>query len=394
MQYRNKAKNQILIMAVAAGVNVANLYYAQPILHDIAANLHVTETQAGNLPVLTQAGYGVGLLLLTPLGDKVDRRSLINILQGCLVLTLAASALVTGIGGLYPLSLLIGVFSVGVQVLMPMAALLALGDKGRTVGFVFTGALIGILAARAFSGFVTHWLGWRAVYGLSAAMVLACMAFIHITLPRLRPTYTGNYRSLIASTFGQLRRFALLRRITLLGFLVFGLFCSFWTTLTFHLGGPPFYYGSARIGLLGLLGIGGALLAPYFGRLAERANPAKAELWFLGLILLGILCLMAAPYQILAVGAAVLLLDVGVQATQVSNFAQIYTLDERAQSRINTIYVTFVFLGAATGTWAGVQCWALGGWAFVCLQLLIWCLLAFVLACQGYAFSRGGGKKA
>ncbi|RYF86933.1 MAG: MFS transporter [Chitinophagaceae bacterium] len=384
MKGEGLSRKQILIMAIAAGVCVANIYYNQPILHEMAATFRCSESETGLISVMSQAGYGLGLFFLTPLGDKTNRKKLILLLQGSLVLSLLGVTVVNGIAGMYAISLLLGLFAVAAQVILPMAASLGKENRGRNVGIVFTGILIGILAARVFSGYITEWFGWRAVYGISAAMVFCTMLFVQFYLPNVSPAFSGSYTELLQSTIGQIKRFALLRRTALLGALIFGAFCSFWTTLTFYLSGPPFHFRADTIGLFGILAIGGALLAPVFGKLADKGSPAKSQMLTVGLIVAGILLIAFLPSNIIAFVVAVVLLDVGVQATQITNIAIIYTLDEKAHSRINTVYMTTYFIGGAVGTLAGVQCWRIGGWMLVCLQMLIWSVLALAVAYAGY----------
>lgn len=373
------------VMSVAAGICVANIYYNQPILHEIAATFKATESEAGLISVLSQAGYGLGLFFITPLGDKTNRKRLILLLQALLMLALIGLTVMNGLIGVYAMSLLIGLFSVAAQVILPMAASLDPRNRGRTVGIIFTGILIGILAARVFSGYITEWFGWRYVYGISAAMVFCTALMVQFSLPNVPSAFGGNYVALLGSTLAQVKRFALLRRTALLGALVFGAFCSFWTTLTFYLSGPPFRFRANIIGLFGLIAIGGALLAPVFGKLADKGSPARSQMLTVCLLLSGILLITFFPANIFSFVLAVLLLDVGVQATQVTNIATIYTLDEKAHSRINTVYMTAYFIGGALGTFAGVQCWRMGGWMAVCVQLLAWSLLALMVAYAGYS---------
>ncbi len=371
-------------MAVSAGVCVANIYYNQPILKEIALSLHASEGDIGITSVLAQAGYGFGLFFLTPLGDKTNRKKLILVLHAALAAALLGIVLISDITGIYIISFLIGLLAVAAQVILPMAASLDQENRGKTVGIIFTGILIGILAARVYSGYIAEYLGWRYVYGISAAMVAVMAFMIYFSLPDVPAQFRGNYPQLLKSTFAQVRRFALLRRTALLGALIFGAFCSFWTNLTFHLSGEPFNYSADAIGFFGVLAVGGALLAPYFGKMADKGNAARTQLITVSMIVAGVVCIMLFPYDVWSFVVAVLLLDVGVQATQVTNIALIYTLDEKAHSRINTIFMTTYFVGGALGTLAGVQCWRIGGWQAVAWQLLIWSILAFIVAAMGY----------
>lgn len=384
IEKQSLSKSQITIMAIAAGVCVANIYYNQPVLKDIAKSLNTTEANVGLISVLAQAGYGFGLFFITPLGDKLNRKKLILGLQGLLIFALLGMVFLNSRIAIFAMSLIIGICSVAAQVILPMAASLEKNNRAKTISFIFSGILIGILAARVFAGTIAEWFGWHYVYAISAVMVLATALMVHFSLPDVKQEFTGNYLSLLQSALQQIKRFSILRRSTLLGALIFGAFCSFWTTLTFHLSGSPFNFGSDTIGLFGILAIAGALLAPYFGKMVDGGNAAKSQLYTTGMLLFSVILLNVLPHSVWAIIVAVLLLDVGVQATQLINIATIYTLDEKANSRINTIYMTSYFIGGAVGTFVGVQCWKFGGWNLVTWQLILWSALAFAVAFYSY----------
>jgi predicted MFS family arabinose efflux permease len=371
---------QIAIMSITAGVCVANIYYNQPILKDIANSFNISESKAGLIPVLTQAGYGLGLFFITPLGDKIPRKKLVFFLQLASIAVLLGITFTSTIYGLYIMSLLLGMVSVSAQVLLPMAAGLDKENRGKNVSIVFTGLLVGILAARVVSGYIAHWLNWRYVFGISAGMIVVVTLLSWYILPTIPVEFKGNYGQLLRSTFLQIKRFPLLRRTALIGAFIFGAFCSFWTTLTFFLSGSPFNYPTNIIGLFGILAIGGALMAPVFGKLADKGNTTRSQIMSLSLIIAGVIIMQLLPTNIIALIIVVLLLDVGVQATQITNIAIIYTLDETAHSRINTVYMTTYFLGGALGTYVGVRCWHVGGWQMVGWQLLLWGAIALGLA--------------
>jgi predicted MFS family arabinose efflux permease len=379
MKRNELTSTQIAIMAVSAGVCVANIYYNQPILPHLARSFRATENEVGRVAVLAQAGYGAGLFFLTPLGDKVNRKRLMLLLQVLLVLALGCMAVASNLLVVNIMSFLIGLFAVSVQIIVPMAASLAKENRGRVVGIIFTGILVGVLFARVFSGFVAEWFGWRYVYGISAGMVGAVALALQLVLPDVASSFTGSYGELLTSTLVQIRRFPLLRNTALLGALVFGTFCSFWTTLTFHLSAPPFQYQTGTIGLFGLLAIGAALLAPVFGKQADKGNAGRIRLFMAMLLILSVLIVKIFPYSPVAFIATVLLLDLGAQSIQVTNTALIYTLDSTAHSRINTVYMTSYFIGGAIGTLVGIQCWAWGGWMLVTWQLLLWSGLALLV---------------
>lgn len=350
-------------MAATAGISVANVYYSQPILGAIANSFHIPTEKAGILTVLAQIGYGLGLFFITPVGDMIERKKLILYLQAGLIAALVLTGFSTHLWMLYAGSLLTGIFSVVAQVILPMAASLAHEKRGKTVAQVFTGILAGILVARVFSGFVNSWLGWQYVYFISALMVLATTLLMQADFPSVPEKFSGTYAGLLKSTVAQLKRFSLLRRTALTGMLAFGTLSAFWVTLTFYLSGAPFHYSTSGIGMFGLLAVAGALMAPLFGKLADKGSHERALLFSTGITLIAILVLKLFPAAVVAIWVTVILLDVGIQATQVTNIAVIYSLDSTANSRINTVYMTSYFIGGALGTWLSMLCWQAGGWA-------------------------------
>jgi predicted MFS family arabinose efflux permease len=358
-------------MAVCAGITVANIYYCQPILTEIASEFHVSESSVGLIPMLSQIGYGLGLFFITPLGDKVDRKKLILSLQYLLIGSLVLLYFSSSILSVWILSILIGLLAVSVQVIMPMAAGLNFEEKGKNVGIIFTGVLVGILAARVFSGSIADLLGWRQVYLISLVAVAVGTIFLTLFLPKGNPNFDGSYSELLKSALFQFKRFKLLRRLAFIGILQFGLLSAFWTTLTFHLSGAPFKYGSGIIGLFGLVAVAGALAAPVMGKKADKGGVTKVRFMAVGLVLASILIMWFGQHSVVAMVVGVLLLDIGAQSIQVSNVALMYTLDSSSHSRINTIYMTLFFGGGALGTLTGILCWQFGGWNWVMVQMFL-----------------------
>ncbi|WP_044416036.1 MFS transporter [Halarcobacter anaerophilus] len=382
-------KKQIFVMSIAAGVNVANIYYNQPILNNIADDLKVSHMTVGNLPTLCQAGYGLGLLLVSPLGDKIDKKKLIIILHLLLAFSLLGLAFTSNIYLLYILSLLIGLFAVSVQVIIPMAAAMSPEKKGKIVGMIFSGLLGGILIARTISGYITQWFdNWHYVFGISAFFVLLCTFAIEKTLPNMQSHFNNSYFSLIKSSVLQLKRFSLLRRNSLLIALAFGIFCSFWTTLTFKLSQAPFNYESDIIGLFGILAIAGVIFAPKIGKLADRINPFFTKFLAVLMLIISVLLIRWFDNSLLAFILATILLDIAVQAIQISNLTQIYSLDEKAHSRINTAYMSIMFLGGSIGTFVGVWAWQSGSWEYVTTQLLLWAFFALLILIYSLKYLR------
>jgi predicted MFS family arabinose efflux permease len=371
-------RTQVLIMAGTAGIAVANVYYSQPILQAMASHFHISTEKAGNISVLSQIGYGLGLFLLTPIGDMIERKKLILYLQVGLVLSLLLTAFAPGILVLYAASVLVGVFSVVAQVILPMAASLVKENRGKIVGQIFTGILIGILVARVFSGFITGWLGWQYVYIISAIMVLITAVLMQRDFPSTTERFTGTYGGLLKSTLAQLKRFPLLRRTALTGMLAFGTLSAFWVTLTLYLSATPFNYSASGIGLFGLLAAAGALIAPVFGKLADKGSHTRSLLFSTSITLVSILILKTFPGAVIAIWITVILLDIGVQASQVTNIAVIYTLDQKANSRINTVYMTSYFIGGALGSFIAIQLYENGGWSSSTTFMVVLAIAAIV----------------
>jgi predicted MFS family arabinose efflux permease len=375
----------ILLMAIAAGITVANIYYNQPILKEMAVSLHASDTEIGRVSMFAQIGYGLGMFFLIPLGDMVNRKQLILLLLSCLFVALIMMVLSKGVLLVWILSLLIGICAAPAQIILPMAASLDKINRGKTVGIVFSGILVGILGSRVISGFITDWFGWRAVYGLSALMVFTIAILLKLYLPDVKHKFTGSYGELLKSTLQLVRQHRVLRQSALLGAFTFGIFCSFWTTVTFYLSGPAFNFRADTIGLFGIVAIGGALVAPYFGKLADKGNTRRSLLITVGMIIASIVLLKLLPLSVIAMVLAIFVLDIGVQATQITNFARIYALDENSHSRLNTIYMTTYFIGGGIGTFFGLLCWNNGGWELSTWQMLIWSGIALALVLFGRA---------
>ncbi|WP_062309617.1 MFS transporter [Alicyclobacillus sendaiensis] len=366
------SRRLVLMMAVAAGVGVANLYYLQPLLHDIQVDFRAAAWQVGLAATLTQIGYALGLFLFVPLGDSLERRSLM--VRMCLatagsLLVLAGSPDVWWLMGA---CLLVGAATIVPQLVVPFAAHLAPPEaRGRTVGTVMSGLLIGVLLARTLAGLVGQVLGWRTVYVLAAAGMIGLAAVLRASLPTSPPESRTSYGKLLLSLLHLVRAYPDLRDASLLGAMSFGAFSAFWTVLSLYLAGPPFHLGPGVTGLFGLAGVAGALAAPYAGHLASRL-PA---IWTarlascLTLASFGLFWLFRHSLAGLAVG--VVLMDLGVQATQVSNQARIYSLSDEARSRVNSVYMVTYFLGGALGSFVGASAWDRFHFGGVCVAACV-----------------------
>lgn len=358
----------VATLAVACGLAVANLYYAQPLLHLLATSFHTGSGSVAIVVTLAQLGYAAGLLLLVPLGDVWQRRRLVAGVLLLAALALAASALAPNLVIFEVAALLVGVTSVVAQVLVPLAADLASERRrGQVVGTVMSGLLIGVLLSRTLSGLLAALAGWQFVYWFAAVAMVALAFVLRAVLPVDRRSQELSYRALLLSTLSLVRSEPVLRRRSLLGALGFAAFSATWTTIAFLLSGPPFHYGVAVIGLFGLVGAGGAACATLAGRWADLGWAKVETLGFALAVALAFLLMILGRAQLLPLVAGILLLDVGAQGIHVTNQSLIYRLSPGARSRINSAYMTTYFVGGAAGSAGAGAVYGSWGWTGVCL---------------------------
>ncbi len=355
-----------LLLATATGLAVASIYYVQPLLGLLSGQLGVGSATIGLLPTLTQLGYGAAILLLSPLGDRYDRRRIIVVKAVTLVVALALAALAPGFAALCVASVAIGLTATLAQDIVPAVATLAPeAERGKRVGQVMTGLLLGILLSRVAAGSLAALAGWRAVYASAAVAVALLIPLLWRGLPRFVPATRAGYGSLLRSMAGLWMKHAPLRRAALAQGLLSVAFSAFWSTLALVLAGPEFGQGSAVAGAFGLAGAAGALAAPLAGGLADRRGPqavirAAALLVFLSFAVQA----LAPPSLVLLIGVAVVF-DLGVQAALVSHQSVVYGLDPASRSRLNAVLVGSMFLGMASGAALGSALLAAWGWRAV-----------------------------
>ncbi|GGK57149.1 major facilitator transporter [Rufibacter glacialis] len=356
-------KLNLWVMTIATGLVVANLYYNQPLLGKIAATFQVSEAAAGSLSMLTQIGYAVGMLFIIPLGDMLRRKRLIMVDFAAIILSLLLAAFAQNIEMLMVASFLIGATSVVPQLLVPMAAHLAKPEaRGRTVGFVMSGLLIGILLSRTISGFVGAHLGWRAMFFIATGLMAVLWGALYFLLPEVHPEFKGSYKNLMKSLGHLIRDQPMLRLVSLRGALCYATFGAFWTTLVFLLEEPPFNAGSDVAGLFGLVGAGGALAAAYMGRLSDKGNAFSVTTISVAMIVVSYLVFGMSSQSILGLVIGVILLDLGLQATHIANQSFIFSILPEARNRLNTVYMVTYFIGGASGTFIASHAWHLWKW--------------------------------
>jgi predicted MFS family arabinose efflux permease len=362
------SRGLVALLAVACGAAVANLYYAQPLLHTLGRDFGVSDGTAGLLVTVSQVGYVLGLAFLVPIGDLRERRKLIS---GTLLITAVglgvAAAAPTFV--VFALALAgVGVTCVVAQIIVPMSSSLsAEHERGRVVGTVMSGLLIGILIARTLSGLVAAALGWRTVFALAAVGMVALAITLRRRLPLVPPTTDLSYGGVLRSVLTLIRAEPVLRQRMLMGGLAFGCFSVLWTSLAFLLSGPPFHYGNAVIGLFGLAGVAGAAAASIVGRLADRGRGSEACTISLIVLLLSWAVLAAGKVTVIPLIIGIAALDLGVQGVHISNQSVIYGLDAEARSRLTTAYMVSYFLGGAILSAVTSTLYSSAGWDGVCL---------------------------
>lgn len=354
----------LLAMAAASGIAVANIYYNQPMLGIIEDEFQ-HQPITGLIPTATQLGYALGLFLLLPLGDLVHRRRLIIGQFIVLAGALALAAIAPSAWMLVAASLVVGASSTVAQQIVPFAASLAAPEKrGATIGTIMAGVLSGILFSRTLSGFVGEHAGWREMFWIGVPLALAAAAMMFIALPGHRSTSRMRYHTAIASLAHLWKREPALRVATFVQAALFASFTAFWTILALYLASPHFDLGADVAGLFGIVGAVGIFAAPTAGRVADKRGP-HFVVWLGALMTLAAWVIFGFWTSIIALIIGVIILDFGIQSALVSNQHIIYALDPEARSRLNTIFMTGMFLGGASGSALATVAWGYGTWPAV-----------------------------
>lgn len=365
-------------MAAGAGLVVANNYYNQPLLNLIAATFEVSESQVSRIPLATQLGYAFGLLFIIPLGDKFSRRKIILYDFIAIIISLLITAIAPSLWILTISSFVVGFSSVVPQLFVPMAAELATEEnRGKVIGIVMSGLLIGILGSRFISGIVGEYYGWRVMYFLASGIMLIYVAILYFKLPNVATDFKGTYVQLMRSLINILKTKPEVRVAALRGGLAFAGFSAFWTTLVFLME-TNFGYGSAVSGMFGLLGMIGALGAAFAGKLNDKYNQNKLVLLFSTLLILSWIVFQFSEHSLIGIVIGVLLIDFSLQSLHVTNQNIIFSKNPDARNRVNTIYMVGYFIGGALGTIAGAHAWEHFRWIGVATLGLIFSVLILI----------------
>jgi predicted MFS family arabinose efflux permease len=357
-----------LLLAGAGAISVANVYYCQPLLGEMGRGFGATDAQMGLVPTMTQVGVALGMLVFVPLGDVFERRRLASWMCVVSAAAVALTSVAPSFAWLVAAGFLVGVANNIPHLLLPYAAQIAPdSQRGKVVGTVVGGLLVGILLSRFFSGWLGDLLGWRWVYRIATIVMLGLGVALARVLAPSPPLLTLPLRALYASIGSLARHEPQLRAAAASGALLFGAFSAFWTTLVFFLGTPPYHYGARTAGVFGLVAAASAGVAPLVGRAVDTRPPSTGVVLGALVTVAGFLVLAIAGTHLVGLVAGVVLLDVGVQSGHVANQARIYKAFPAARSRANTVYMVSYFVGGAMGSMAGAHAWSAFGWLGVCV---------------------------
>jgi len=364
-------------MAFGTAVCVSAIYLSQPILNLLAGVLHASIREMGIVTTVTQVGYAAGIIFLVPLGDILPKKRLILTKLLLVCLALLATGLASNVLALAAGSLAIGLFATAAQDFLPLAAELSPPERrGRAIGIVMGGLLLGILGSRIFSGALAEWAGWREPYFVTAALTLFVALLVWKRVPSVAQAHTATYPALLRSMGALMVKEPLLVLSTVGHGFVGITFSAFWTMLSFHLGAAPFHLTPSQIGLFALAGFAGAAIAPVAGRLADRHGPLFNIRAGIVLVAVSFISMLLFPGSLVALIIAAVAFDMGVQLSMVSHQTVIYSLEPSARSRLNAVYVGGLFGFFALGSFGASLAFTSDGWPGVVLLCLASCVLA------------------
>lgn len=372
-------RNLITLMAVTSGIAVANIYYIQPLLQQISGYYNISNANAGLLATLTQVGYALGLFLILPLADLVERKKLVLMMLVLAAISLSLMYLSTNFVLTAVACLAIGVTSVIPQLMVPLGAKLSSdADRGKNIGHIMSGLLIGVLLSRVFSGFVGKYFGWKMIYLIAVVFMILLFLLIKSMLPVCEANMKENmgYISTIKSMAKLPGRFPVLVEASVNAALFMVAFSALWTTLTFHLQSSAFNLDTNMVGMFGLIGIAGILFAPLAGKISDRKGAKFTVGVNIAIIFVSYLCFWAFGLKIWGLVLGIILLDMGVQCCNVANQTRIQKLSDEARNRITSIYMVSLFGGGALGSFLGALMYSHYGWYGFCIIGIITQMIA------------------
>lgn len=380
-------RNLIFLLSIVSGLAIANVYYNQPLLAQMGRNLQVSEHQIGIVPSITQMGYVLGLLVLVPLGDRLERRKLIVTVLSLLVFAIIGVATAPNLTWLTLASLTLGCFSIVAQLIIPMVAQMSSPlERGRTLGMLMSGLSLSLVFARTLSGFVGETFGWRSIYWLSAGLIVTLAITVREKLPIIPPASQLSYFKLMGSILQLIREQPVLREASLNIALIFASFNAFWSTMIFFLE-SAYHYDGKVAGLFGFVGIIGALVTPLIGRLADQYTPRKIISYSIALAITAFTILAIAGTYLSGLIIGVLFLFLGMHSAYILNQIRIYSLVPNAESRLNTVYMVTNYTGGAIGSFLGAVGWSLWQWHGVCAVAITLIGLAAIVHFKIFSFS-------
>lgn len=374
------------LMAIICSFAVANLYYNQPILAEIAQSFDASAAQVSLIPTLTQIGYASGLLLFVPLGDCFERRKLIAIMLLITSVNLFIAALSPNLKILILANYGIGATTIVSQIILPFATDLAPKNaQGKIIGNLMSALFVGILLARPIGGWLGEQSSWRSIYWIAGGVMLVLAVASTQLLPKSQPALKLNYRQLLASLWKLTKSQPVLREASLIQAMLFAGFSAFWSNLAFLLTGPAYSYSSNVVGMFGLVGITGIFVAPFLGKIADQGNK-KTLRSILGLAIaitiFSYFIFWQFETQLWGLILGSVLLNLGGQSALIANQVKVYSLDAKARSRLNTVFMVAVFIGGSLGSVIGSYGWSIAQWRGVCcagLLLISVALIRFIL---------------
>ncbi|MGO2852734.1 MAG: MFS transporter [Tetragenococcus koreensis] len=373
-------KQFIFLLAATCGIVVANMYYIQPIGTQVAESFQVSTSAIGSVTMLTQLGYALGLLLIVPLGDILNKRRLIITMAALSSLSLLGAFFAPNFQLFIFSAFIIGLLSVVPQIIIPYGAVLAGPEKrGQVMGKLLSGLLVGILLSRTFSGIIASILPWRSVYLIAPIAIILLTILLTIKMPKdttanTKLSYSASLKSIPLLVKSQ----KVLREAAVSGFFMFGTFSIFWSTLIFYISSPVYNWGTFAAGVLAVFGLSGALAAPIVGKLSDQY--AQRTIVWIGLLMQtsSFIILHFFAAHIFPLVLSIVLLDVGNQFGQVANQTRVQNLGEQVSNRNNTVFMFSYFIGGAVGSFLGTTMWGAAGWTGVTLIALLFQALAII----------------